>query len=169
MTKLLRTGFIALVALALAGPAFAQNDRSGDEGGLGADEGVAGAIILSRSASTMYHAERFRCTDPTATSTIISTETIDCCVAGDIWRSTIFKGLAQKRFNSTANVGPNPGDPAFAPGVPSPAATIAAAVKNVDLVNTLGNNVPCCLGAGYSVRVTTNGGNAACALRQQKP
>jgi hypothetical protein len=168
MRKHLLVGLLAVVfAVALAAPAAAQDDNVS---GLGSFEGAAGTIFLSRTSETNYNAGRYRCTDPTRTSSIISVAVADCCIAGDIFRASIFKGLRASRFDHTANVAQfTPGAPAFPPDVYSPNATIATSVVNVDVVATAGNSHPGGLPAGWTVRVITNGGGPVCALRQNKP
>jgi hypothetical protein len=165
----LTVGLAALFAVALAAPTFAQDNVSA----LGSDESAAGVIAIGQTSDTNYKSSRYRCTDPTATSSLISVQVTDCCIAGDIYRATVFKGTTQKKFNHTANVARfaiNPGglppNPAFAPGVPSPAATIATSVSNVDVVSTAGNNHPGGLPAGWTLTVSTNGGGPVCVLKQ---
>lgn len=163
MRKHLTIGLGAILAVALAVPTFAQDNVTG----LGSDESAAGTISIPLTSITNYKASRYRCSDPTATSTTIAARVTDCCTAGDIFRVTVFKGLNPKRFAHVANVQQNlPGAPAFPPGVASPAATIATAVNNVDVLATAGNSHPGGLPAGWTLTVTTNGGGPACTRRQ---
>jgi hypothetical protein len=162
--NLLVSGFAALVALAMAAPVAAQNTTgSGD----GSEEVGDGVVTLTLSASTNRKASRYQCTDPTGISTLISVEVADCCIAGDNWRATIAKGTKQKTFGHTTNLaGTGPGAAVLAPNVFSTAATIATKVKKVDILATAGNNVPGGLPADFFVRISTNGGGPACALKQ---
>ena len=159
----LTVGLAALFAVALAAPVFAQDNVSG----LGSDQTAAGSVGISLTSSTNYKSSRFRCTDPTLTSTLISVQVTDCCIAGDIYHASVFKGVKQAKFGHTANVAQfTAGAAAFAPGVPSPAATIATSVTNVDVLATAGNSHPGGLPAGWTLTVTTNGGGPSCVLKQ---
>jgi hypothetical protein len=154
---------VGLFALVFAAPAAAQDNVSG----LGADEGGAGTIFIGQTSDTNYKSSRYQCSDPFLTSTFIAAAVADCCIAGDIYRATIYKGTKKTLFAHTANVAQFvPGAAAFAPDVYSPNATISTKVKKVDLVTTAGNSHPGGLPAGWTVRVITNGGGPVCALKQ---
>jgi hypothetical protein len=164
--NLLKGAFAALLTLAMAGPAFAQNTVA-DGGGLGADESGAGTLTITRTASTTFNAGRYQCSDPTLTSSTISLAVADCCISGDNWRGTMYKGTKQKLFAHTTNLaGFGPGAAVLAPNVFGPTVTIGTAVKKVDVLVTGGNNAPGGLPADYFVRVATNGGGPSCVLRQ---
>ena len=164
MRKNLLVAIAGVFALGISAPAMAQDNISG----LSVGEGGAGTIFLAQSSSTNRKSSRYQCSDPTATSTLISVAVADCCVAGDIYRATIYKGVKQSKFNHTLNAagGVNPGAPAFAPDVFSPDATIGTKVSKVDIVTTAGNTHPGGLGAGWTVRVSTNAGGPVCSLKQ---
>jgi hypothetical protein len=154
MRKNLIKGLFAVVfALALAAPAAAQDNSSG----LGSYEGAAGTIFKGLTASNNFFAVRYQCTDPTGLSTFIQVAIADCCIAGDIWRATAFKGTKATKFANTANTSQFvAGAPAFGPD----------AVKKVDVLATMGNQTPGGLPAGGTLRVFVNGGNPVCSRKQ---
>lgn len=157
------TAIAAVIALSLAAPAVAQDNVSG----LTAQEGAQGLAFYGLTANNNYFATRFQCTDATGTSTAIGGAIADCCIAGDIWRVTVFKGTKQALFKNVANTSQFvAGAPAFAPGVYSPDATILTKVKKVDVIATMGNQTPGGLPAGGTLRVTTNGGPVVCTQKQ---
>ena len=163
MRKYLLVGMAAAFALTLATPAMAQDNVSG----LGVDEGGAGTIFIGQTSATNRKSTRYRCSDPTFTSTLISVAVTDCCIAGDIYRATVYKGTKQSKFNHTLNANPTvPGAAAFAPGIYSADATIGTKVSKVDVLTTAGNTHPGGLPAGWTVRVITNGGGPVCPVSQ---
>jgi hypothetical protein len=163
MRNYLRVGLGALLAVSLAAPVFAQDNVSG----LGSYEGADGTIFKSLTANNNYFATKYLCKDPFLTSSSIGAAIADCCVSGDIWRATIFKGNKGSAFASTANTAQfTAGAPAFAPDVYSPNATIFGAVKGVSILATMGNQTPGGLPAGATLRVTTNGGGPVCDRKQ---
>ena len=167
--NLLKGAFAALLTLAMAGPAFAQNTVA-EGGGLGADESGAGTITITRTASTTFNAGRYQCTDPTGTSNTITLSIADCCIAGDNWRGTMYKGTRAARFVHTTNLaGTGAGAAVLAPNVFSAPVGFGVAVKKVEVVVTGGNNAPGGLPADYFVRIVTNGGGPSCVLRQNRP
>jgi hypothetical protein len=145
MRKNLIKGLFAVVfALALAAPAAAQDNSSG----LGSYEGAAGTIFKSLTANNNFFAVRYQCTDPTGLSTFIQVAIADCCIAGDIWRATAFKGTKATKFANTANT------------------SQFNAVKKIDVLATMGNQTPGGLPAGGTLRVFTNGGGPVCSRKQ---
>lgn len=153
----------AVIALSLAAPAAAQDNVSG----LTSQEGAQGTIFKSLTANNNFFAARYQCTDATKTSNSISVAVADCCIAGDIWRATIYKGVKQKFFQNTANTTQAvAGAPAFAPDVYSPNATVLTKVKKIDVLVTMGNQTPGGLPAGGTLRIITNAGGPTCALKQ---
>jgi hypothetical protein len=164
MRKHLLVGLLAaLIAVGLSTPAAAQEDNVS---GLGSDEGAAGTIFKGQTATTNFHAVHYVCNDPTLTSTIVSAAVADCCIAGDIWRVTIYKGTKAALFKHTANVGTAAGAAAFAPDVYSLDASLGTSVKKIHVIATTGNNSPGGLPAGWTVRVSTNGGGPVCDRKQ---
>ena len=158
----LTVGLAAILAVAFAAPAFAQDNVSG----LGSGETAAGTISVSHSANNNYFSKRLQCSDPTLTSTVISASVVDCCIAGDIWQLNLSKGTKASLYRHVANVAQfTPGAAAFGPGVPSPAASIGTAVKKVDVITTSGNSAPGGLPAGLSTTISTNGGGPSCAVK----
>jgi hypothetical protein len=165
---LLKGAFAVLMTLAMAGPAFAQNTVA-EGGGLGADESGDGTITLTRTAVTNSNAGRYQCTDPTGLSTFLQAAVADCCIAGDIWRVTAFKGTKAKFFHHTANLaGLGAGAAVLAPNVFGPNATVVTGVKKIDVLATGGNNTPGGLPADYFLRIATNGGGPVCTLKQNQ-
>ena len=164
MRKNLIKGLFAVVfALALAAPAAAQDNASG----LGSYEGAAGTIFKGLTATNNFFAVRYQCTDPTGLSSFIQVAIADCCIFGDIWRATAFKGTKASKFANTANTSQFvAGAAAFAPDVFSPNATVINAVKKIDVLATMGNQTPGGLPAGGTLRIFTNGGGPVCARKQ---
>jgi hypothetical protein len=154
MRKHLLTGCAAIFAVALAAPAFAQN-----VGGQGGGEGADGTIFKSLTANNNYFAVKYLCKDATGTASSISAAIADCCISGDIWRATIYRGNAAAQFQNTANTSQfTAGAPAFAPDTYSPNATISPGfgnVKAIIVVATMGNQTPGGLPAGGTLRVQT--------------
>jgi len=165
MSKKLLVGVLAAVfAVALAAPAAAQDDNVS---GLGSYEGAQATIFKSLTAGNNYFAVSYQCTDSTLTSTIAQAAIADCCIFGDIWRATIFKGTKAALFQNTANTSQFvAGSPAFNPDVFSPNATIVTSVKKVSVIATMGNQTPGGLPAGGTLRVTTNGFGGVCTRKQ---
>jgi len=162
MRKYLVLGLGAMFAVALATPTFAQDNVSG----LGSGETAAGTIAVAHTANNNYFSKRLQCSDPTLTSTVISATVTDCCIAGDIWQLNLSKGTKASLYRHVANVAQfTPGAASFAPGVPSPAASIGGAVKKVDVITTSGNSAPGGLPAGLTTTISTNGGGPACAIK----
>jgi hypothetical protein len=156
-------GLAAIFALALATPALAQDNVSG----LGSYEGADGTIFKSLTANNNYFATKYLCKDPFLTSSSIGAAVADCCISGDIWRATIFKGNKASAFQSTANTAQfTAGAAAFSPDVYSPNATLFGAVKGIQILATMGNQTPGGLPAGATLRVTTNGGGPVCDRKQ---
>ena len=165
MRKYFLTGLTAVFALALAVPALAQDNVSG----LGAQEATDVAIFKSLTASNNYFAVKYQCKDATLTSSTISAAIADCCIAGDIWRATIWKGNSNSTFENTANTAQfTAGAPAFSPDVFSPEALIGGKVAGVYVLATMGNQTPGGLPAGGTLRITTNGAAPACVRKQVK-
>lgn len=163
MKKTLLTGLAAIFAVTLAAPAFAQDNVSG----LGAYEGAEGTVFKSLTANNNYFAVKYVCKDPFGTSSSISAAIADCCIAGDIWRATIFKGNKGGLFQNTANTSQFvAGSAAFAPDVYSPNATLNTAVKGIQVLATMGNQTPGGLPAGGTLRISTNGGGPTCDRKQ---
>jgi hypothetical protein len=164
----LKGAFAAVLSLALAGPAFAQNTVA-EGGGLGADESGDGTITLTRTATTNSNAGRYQCNDPSGLSTFIQAAVADCCIAGDNWRVTVYKGTKAKTFAHSTNLsGLGAGAAVLAPNVFGPNATVVTKVKKVDVLATGGNNAPGGLPADYFLRIFTNGGGPVCALKQNQ-
>ena len=92
--NLLKGVFAVVFALALAAPAAAQDNVAG----LGGGESAAGVSTKFLTAANNYFATRYQCTDPTGTSGTIFAQIADCCIAGDIWRATIYKGTKAAFF-----------------------------------------------------------------------
>ena len=163
MKKYFMTGLAAIFAVTLAAPAFAQDNVSG----LGAYEGAEGTVFKSLTANNNFFAVKYQCKDATGLSTIISAAIADCCIAGDIWRATIYKGNKAALFQNTANTSQFvAGAAAFAPDVYSPNATINTSVKAVYVLATMGNQTPGGLPAGGTLRIATNGGGPTCDRNQ---
>jgi hypothetical protein len=166
MRKHLLTGVAAMFAVALSAPAFAQN-----VGGQGGGEGADGTIFKGLTANNNYFAVRYVCTDKTKTASSISAAIADCCIAGDIWRASIFKGNKQSLFQNTANTAQfTAGAPAFAPDTFSPNATISpgfGAVTSVTVLATMGNQTPGGLPAGGTLRVITAPTSGPTCVRKQ--
>jgi hypothetical protein len=158
------SGLAAIVALALAPPVAAQDNISG----LAVDEGAAGTINIAMTSSTNRKSSRFQCTDPFLTSTTISVSVADCCIAGDIYRATVYKGTKGTKFNHTANLVSfaAAGSAPLGPDVFSALLGIVTPVKKVDVLATAGNSHPGGLPAGWTLRVVTNGGGPVCNLKQ---
>jgi len=104
---------------------------------------------------------------PVSPSTTISAAIADCCIVGDLWRATIWKGNSTKTFRTVANAPAFvAGAPPFAPDVYSPEGLVAGRVSGVYVLVTLGNTAPAGFPAGGTLRITTNGGNATCVRKQ---
>jgi hypothetical protein len=166
MTKYLRIGLMALSAVAFTTSAYAQNVGSGAP-----PEGADGTIFKSLTANNNYFATKYLCKDGTGTASSISTAIADCCVAGDIWRATIYRGNAASQLANTANTAQFvAGGAAFAPDTYSPNATITpgfSKVKAVYIVATMGNQTPGGLPAGGTLRVTTSPISGPTCARKQ--
>lgn len=165
MKNFLRIGLMALAVTALSTPAFAQN-AGGD-----VPEGAAGTIFKGLTANNNYFAVRYQCKDSTGSASSISAAIADCCISGDIWRATIYKGVKSGLFQNTANTAQfTAGAPAFAPDTYSPNATISPGfglVKGVFVLATMGNQTPGGLPAGGTLRVQTAPlSGPACARKQ---
>jgi hypothetical protein len=121
--------------------------------------GADGTIFKSLTADNNYFATKYVCKDTTGTASSMSTAIADCCIAGDIWRATIFKGNNKALFANTANTSQFvAGAAAFAPDTYSPNATITPGfgkVSAIQIVATMGNQTPGGLPAGGTLRVST--------------
>jgi len=165
MRKYFLTSLTAVFALALAGPALAQDNVSG----LGAQESTDGLVFKSLQANNNYFATKYQCKDATLTSSTISAAIADCCIPGDIWRATIWKGNSNNTFENTANTSQFvAGAPAFAPDTFSPDALIGGKISGVYVLATMGNQTPGGLPAGGTLRISTNGATPACVRKQVK-
>ena len=163
MKTSMRLALAVIIAAVGAAPVLAQDNASG----LGAYESAQGVTLKFLVASNAYFSVKYVCKDPALTSTMISVAVADCCIAGDIWRATVFKGDHASLFRSTANVAQFvAGAAAFSPDVYSPDATLVTAVKGIQIVATTGYLGAGTLTAGGTLRVTTNGGTAVCDRKQ---
>ena len=158
-----RLALTAIMAAVGAAPVLAQDNAIG----MGAYEGAQGVTLKSLVATNQYFAVKYLCKDPTLTSSTISVAVADCCIAGDIWRATVFKGTHASLFRSTANVAQFvAGAAAFPPDVYSPDATLVTSAKGIQIVAAIGYLGAGTLTAGGTLRVTTNGGTAVCDRKQ---
>jgi len=166
MKKYLRIGLMALFAVTLSTAAYAQNVGAGAPA-----EGADGTIFKGLTANNNYFAVKYQCKDATGTASSISTAIADCCISGDIWRATIYKGNSAGQFQNTANTAQfTAGAAAFAPDTYSPNATITpgfSKVKAVYIVATMGNQTPGGLPAGGTLRVQTSPVSGPTCARKQ--
>jgi hypothetical protein len=166
MKKYLRIGLMALSAVAFTTSAFAQNSGAPVPG-----EGADGTIFKGLTASNNYFATKYVCKDGTGSASSISAAIADCCISGDIWRATIYRGNNASQFQNTANTSQfTAGAAAFAPDVYSPNATITPGfgnVKAVIVVATMGNQTPGGLPAGGTLRVQTSPISGPTCARKQ--
>lgn len=165
MKKYLGVALAAVFALSLGAPAFAQDNTAG----LGAYEGADGTTFKFLTATNNYFAVKYQCKDLSGLSTVVTSAIADCCIFGDIWRATIWKGNSSKTFENTANTAQfTAGAPAFAPDVYSPDMGFGGKVTGVYVLATMGNQTPGGLPAGGTLRVTTNSTAATCVRKQVK-
>lgn len=158
-----RLALTVIIAAVAAAPVLAQDNVRG----LDTHEGAEAVTLKSLVATNQYFSAKYLCKDPLLTSTTISVAIADCCIAGDIWRVTVFKGNHASLFKSTANVAQFvAGGAAFPPDVYSPDATLVTSVKGIQIVATIGYLGAGTLTAGGTLRVTTNGGTAVCDRKQ---
>jgi hypothetical protein len=160
----MRLSAAVIVVALLASPVRAQDNVGG---GPDAREGAEATTLKSLVAVNHYFAAKYLCKDPSGTSSSVSAAVADCCIAGDIWRASIFKGNKASLLQSTANLAQFvAGATVFPPDVYSPDATLFTPVKGIQIVATIGYLGAGTMTAGGTLRVTTNGGSAVCDRKQ---
>jgi len=154
---------IAMLALALAGTAYADN-VSGAAGGEDGD----GFVDKSLTATGNHFGAVYICTLGGAFQSV---QVSDCCIVGDGWRAIIHKKRSQLTFTTDQfNVGGNTSNSvadggAFAPEVFSAAVSVPASGNTV--IFAMGSDAPGGLPAGGTGRVNSAVGkpNPLCKLR----